>query len=158
MPLFVVGRVFAGFGVGLVSCLIPMYQSEWYVSSSRIPPNLLISSSSVPQSGSVVPVSPRSFSLVVAANRRVFTVVSCYQWAITIGLLLAAIVNNATQNRGNHSAYRIPIAIQFVWAAVLSSGMTFLPEVRISSVLLPAPPVPDRVFIVSSIPYQAWPR
>lgn len=27
----VVGRVFAGLGVGLVSCLIPMYQSEWYV-------------------------------------------------------------------------------------------------------------------------------
>jgi MFS family permease len=32
MPLFVVGRVFAGLGVGLVSCLVPMYQSEWQVS------------------------------------------------------------------------------------------------------------------------------
>jgi len=29
LPLFVVGRVFAGLGVGLVSVLIPMYQSEW---------------------------------------------------------------------------------------------------------------------------------
>lgn len=29
LPLFVVGRVFAGLGVGLVSCLVPMYQSEW---------------------------------------------------------------------------------------------------------------------------------
>ena len=28
MPLFVVGRVVAGLGVGLVSCLVPMYQSE----------------------------------------------------------------------------------------------------------------------------------
>jgi len=28
LPLFVVGRVFAGFGVGMVSMLIPMYQSE----------------------------------------------------------------------------------------------------------------------------------
>ena len=28
IPLFVVGRVFAGLGVGLVSCLVPMYQSE----------------------------------------------------------------------------------------------------------------------------------
>lgn len=26
IPLFVVGRVFAGLGVGLVSCLVPMYQ------------------------------------------------------------------------------------------------------------------------------------
>ena len=29
IPLFAVGRVFAGFGVGLISCLVPMYQSEW---------------------------------------------------------------------------------------------------------------------------------
>ena len=29
IPLFIVGRVFAGAGVGLVSCLVPMYQSEW---------------------------------------------------------------------------------------------------------------------------------
>lgn len=31
MALFVVGRVFAGLGVGLISVLVPMYQSEWYV-------------------------------------------------------------------------------------------------------------------------------
>jgi len=28
VPLFVIGRVFAGWGVGMVSVLIPMYQSE----------------------------------------------------------------------------------------------------------------------------------
>ena len=28
LPLFVVGRVFAGWGVGMVSMLVPMYQSE----------------------------------------------------------------------------------------------------------------------------------
>ncbi|TDL24493.1 MFS monosaccharide transporter [Rickenella mellea] len=92
IPLFVVGRVFAGLGVGLVSCLVPMYQSE---------------------------CSPKWIRGAV---------VSAYQWAITIGLLLAAIVNNATQHRDNHSSYRIPIAIQFVWAFILVSGMFFLPE------------------------------
>lgn len=51
-----------------------------------------------------------------------------YQWAITIGLLLASIINNATQFRDNHSAYQIPIAIQFVWALVLAGGMSYLPE------------------------------
>jgi SP family sugar:H+ symporter-like MFS transporter len=51
-----------------------------------------------------------------------------YQWAITIGLLLAAILNNATQGRDNHSSYRIPIAIQFIWAFVLAAGMLTLPE------------------------------
>ncbi|KAG9091559.1 hypothetical protein FRC07_011828, partial [Ceratobasidium sp. 392] len=55
-------------------------------------------------------------------------VVSCYQWAITIGLLLAAIVNNGTKNRPSHSSWRVPIAIQFVWAFVLAFGMMLLPE------------------------------
>jgi sugar porter (SP) family MFS transporter len=92
LPLFVVGRVFAGLGVGIVSVLIPMYQSE---------------------------CSPKWIRGAV---------VSAYQWAITIGLLLASIVNNSTQHRDDASAYQIPIAIQFVWAAILSGGMVALPE------------------------------
>lgn len=90
--LFILGRVLAGMGVGLVSCLIPMYQSE---------------------------CSPKWIRGAVVA---------CYQWAITIGLLLAAVVNNATKDRDNHSAYQIPIAVQFIWALVLASGMLLLPE------------------------------
>lgn len=92
LPLFVVGRVFAGLGVGLISTLVPMYQSE---------------------------CSPKWIR---------GGVVSCYQWFITIGLLLASVVANATQNRPNHSSYRIPIAIQFIWAFVLAGGMLALPE------------------------------
>ncbi|OQD78959.1 hypothetical protein PENANT_c070G08299 [Penicillium antarcticum] len=48
--------------------------------------------------------------------------------AITIGLLLAAIVNNATQDRMDMGLYRIPIAIQFAWAIILVAGMLILPE------------------------------
>ena len=59
-------------------------------------------------------------------------VVATYQWAITIGLLVAAIVNNGTKNRDNASSYQIPIALQFVWALILAGGMFFLPEVAIS--------------------------
>nr|VWO96985.1 Glucose transporter rco-3 [Ganoderma boninense] len=92
LATFVVGRVFAGLGVGLVSTLIPMYQSECAPKWIR---------------GAVV---------------------SGYQWAITIGLLLASVVNNATKDRPNHSAWRIPISIQFIWAFVLSAGMLYLPE------------------------------
>ncbi|KAI0262986.1 general substrate transporter [Russula aff. rugulosa BPL654] len=55
-------------------------------------------------------------------------VVGLYQWGITIGILFAAIFNNATKNRPNHSSYRIPIAIQFIWAAILAGGMALLPE------------------------------
>jgi MFS transporter, SP family, sugar:H+ symporter len=94
LPLFIVGRVFAGLGVGLVSAIVPMYQSE---------------------------CSPKWIRGAV---------VSLYQFAITIGILLSNIFNNATKNRPNHSSYRIPVAIQFIWAAILAGGMLFLPEVR----------------------------
>jgi hypothetical protein len=54
--------------------------------------------------------------------------VGSYQLAITIGLLLAAIVNNSTHDRNDTGSYRIPIAVQFAWAIVLISGMLILPE------------------------------
>jgi SP family sugar:H+ symporter-like MFS transporter len=73
-PMFIAGRFFAGLGVGLVSAIIPMYQSE------------------------TAPKWIRG------------TIVGCYQLAITIGLFLAAIVNNSTQNRDDTGSYRIPIA------------------------------------------------
>lgn len=58
--------------------------------------------------------------------------VALYQWAITIGILLAAVINNATEGRNSHSAYRIPISIQFIWALVLAAGMALSPEVSYS--------------------------
>ena len=90
---FIAGRVWAGLGVGMVSTMAPMYQSECAPKWIR---------------GAVV---------------------GLYQWGITIGILFAAIFNNATKNRPNHSSYRIPVAIQFVWAAILAGGMACLPEV-----------------------------
>jgi sugar porter (SP) family MFS transporter len=92
LPLFVVGRVFAGLGVGLVSCLVPMYQSE---------------------------CSPKWIRGAV---------VSGYQWAITIGLLLASVINNATKDKAGHASWQIPTSVQFIWAFVLALGMFFLPE------------------------------
>ncbi|KAJ5102473.1 hypothetical protein N7532_003002 [Penicillium argentinense] len=47
------------------------------------------------------------------------TIVGAYQLAITIGLLLAAIVNNSTQHRMDTGSYRIPVAVQFAWAIIL---------------------------------------
>ncbi|KIW58165.1 hypothetical protein PV05_02712 [Exophiala xenobiotica] len=55
-------------------------------------------------------------------------IVGCYQWAITIGLFLAAIVLNSTKNRQDTGSYRIPIAVQFAWAIILVVGMLLLPE------------------------------
>jgi MFS transporter, SP family, sugar:H+ symporter len=56
------------------------------------------------------------------------TIVGCYQWAITIGLLLAAVVLNSTKTRQDTGSYRIPIAVQFAWSLILVIGMLILPE------------------------------
>ncbi|TGZ79060.1 general substrate transporter [Ascodesmis nigricans] len=55
-------------------------------------------------------------------------IVSGYQWAITIGLLLASCVNQGTHEYDNSGSYRIPIAIQWLWAIILGVGLFFLPE------------------------------
>lgn len=56
------------------------------------------------------------------------TIVGCYQWAITMGLLLAAVVNNSSKDRQDTGSYRIPVAVQFAWAIILVVGMLLLPE------------------------------
>ncbi|KAF2662999.1 high affinity glucose transporter RGT2 [Lophiostoma macrostomum CBS 122681] len=92
IPTFVAGRFFAGYGVGMISATIPLYQSE---------------------------TAPKWIRGAV---------VGAYQLAITIGLLLAAIVDNATKNRLDSGSYRIPIAVQFAWSIILYIGCVFLPE------------------------------
>ncbi|CZS88215.1 probable monosaccharide transporter [Rhynchosporium agropyri] len=91
-PMFIAGRFFAGLGVGLISAMIPLYQSE---------------------------TAPKWIRGVIVGS---------YQLAITIGLLLASIVNNATQGRNDTGSYRIPIAVQFLWSLILVGGMLVLPE------------------------------
>lgn len=51
-----------------------------------------------------------------------------YQFCITIGILLANCVVYATQNRRDTGSYRIPIAVQFLWAIILATGLALLPE------------------------------
>ena len=54
--------------------------------------------------------------------------VSVYQWAITIGLLIAACVDQGTQHLPNRNSYRIPISLQLIWAGILAFGLFMLPE------------------------------
>lgn len=92
LPLFLAGRFFAGLGVGLISALIPLYQSE---------------------------TAPKWIRGAI---------VGAYQLSITIGLLLAAVVDNATHLHNDTGSYRIPIAVQFAWSIILIVGMLILPE------------------------------
>ncbi|KAI4867281.1 general substrate transporter [Hypoxylon rubiginosum] len=54
--------------------------------------------------------------------------VSGYQFCVTVGLLLASAIDYATQDRNDSGSYRIPIAIQLLWAIILGTGLFFLPE------------------------------
>ncbi|KAK2765069.1 hypothetical protein FQN54_008768 [Arachnomyces sp. PD_36] len=56
------------------------------------------------------------------------TLVSIYQWAVTIGLLISACADQGTKDFDDRSSYRIPISLQFIWAAILAGGLFLLPE------------------------------
>ncbi|KAL9940770.1 hypothetical protein V8E36_000258 [Tilletia maclaganii] len=92
IPLLTAGRAIAGLGVGIISTIVPMYQSE---------------------------TAPRWIRGAV---------VSAYQWAITIGLLIAAVVNNSTSKHNDTRCYRIPIAIQLVFGLILAVLFVIIPE------------------------------
>jgi len=92
VALLVIGRTVAGIGVGTISVLVPLYQSE------------------------MAPKWVRG------------TLVCAYQLSITVGLLIASVVNILTFNIEGAAAYRIPMGLQLSWACVLALGLLVLPE------------------------------
>lgn len=86
------GRFVAGMGVGTISVLVPLYQSE---------------------------MAPKWIRGAL---------VCAYQLAITVGLFTASIVNNFTAKIDSAACFRIPVAIQFIWASILFLGLCVLPE------------------------------
>ncbi|KAI2641681.1 general substrate transporter [Hypomontagnella submonticulosa] len=54
--------------------------------------------------------------------------VSGYQFCVTVGLLLASAIDYGTQDRTDSGSYRIPIALQMLWALILAVGLFILPE------------------------------
>ncbi|KAK0703209.1 general substrate transporter [Lasiosphaeria miniovina] len=54
--------------------------------------------------------------------------VAGYQFCITIGIMTASCIVYGTKDRPDTGAYRIPIAIQFIWAFILGIGLMFLPD------------------------------
>jgi sugar porter (SP) family MFS transporter len=64
----------------------------------------------------------------IAPKRVRGALVSGYQFCITVGILLASCVTYATKNREDAGSYRIPVALQLLWATILAGGLLFLPE------------------------------
>jgi MFS transporter, SP family, sugar:H+ symporter len=114
IPLFLAGRFFAGLGVGLISALGALLWKRMMYCKRILADDQLMA----------VPL----YQSETCPKWIRGTVVGSYQLAITIGLLLAAVVNNATANRQDTGCYRIPIAVQFAWAIILVSGLFLLPE------------------------------
>ncbi|OBT75794.1 hypothetical protein VF21_05530 [Pseudogymnoascus sp. 05NY08] len=54
--------------------------------------------------------------------------VCTYQLAITVGLLIAAIVEYFSNSIDTAASFQIPVALQYLWAAILVLGMIVLPE------------------------------
>ncbi|OBT64847.1 hypothetical protein VE03_06428 [Pseudogymnoascus sp. 23342-1-I1] len=92
LPLYVAGRFVAGVGVGMISVIVPLYQSE---------------------------MAPKWVRGVL---------VSTYQLAITVGLLIAAMVEYLSNGINGPASFQIPVALQYLWAAILVLGMIVLPE------------------------------
>jgi len=108
LGVMVAGRLIAGFGVGFISSIVILYMSEIAPKKVR---------------GAVVAGKYYLHGLHVY----ILTLIG-YQFCITIGILLANCVVYATQNRRDTGSYRIPIAVQFLWAIILAIGLALLPE------------------------------
>ncbi|KAK9455202.1 hypothetical protein V1511DRAFT_459138 [Dipodascopsis uninucleata] len=92
MKALAIGRFIAGVGVGLLSSLIPLYQSE--TSSQK--------------------------------NRG--TVVSSYQLHSSIGGFFSSVINELCKDNDTALAYKLPIALQLLWAVLLFFLVIFIPE------------------------------
>ena len=55
-------------------------------------------------------------------------IVAVYGFFISVGVLIASCVDYGTKANTNTSSYRIPIAIQMLWALILAVGLWVLPE------------------------------
>ncbi|MCJ1394131.1 hexose transporter hxt1 [Xylographa bjoerkii] len=88
----VVGRWVAGLGVGALSIMVPLFQSE------------------------TAPAHIRG------------AIVCAYQLFITLGILIAYIINYGTNTINGPAAWRVVMGIGFIWAAILGLGILLFPE------------------------------
>ena len=55
-------------------------------------------------------------------------IVCCYQLFITIGILIAYLINFGTERIEGTASWRIPVGLSYLWALVLGLGILFFPE------------------------------
>jgi len=112
LAAMVVGRLIAGDGVGFISAISKFSNTNFHCFFT-VAGRMLLVILYMPE------VAPKKVRGALVAG---------YQFCITIGILLANFVVFATQNRDDTGSYRIPIAVQFLWALILKTRLLFLPE------------------------------
>lgn len=55
-------------------------------------------------------------------------IVCCYQLFITIGILLAYLINFGTETLSGTASWRVPLGLSFLWALILGLGILCFPE------------------------------
>lgn len=55
-------------------------------------------------------------------------IVCCYQLFITIGILVAYLINFGTEAINGSASWRIPVGLSFLWALILGTGILLFPE------------------------------
>lgn len=103
------GRLVAGLGVGGLSVLTPMYQSETAPRQIR---------------GALVRYGPTPFRSPYLLKR----MSSCYQLFITLGILIAYCINFGTEKMPNPSSWRITIGVGFIFPTAMAAGILCLKE------------------------------
>lgn len=105
-----IGRLVAGFGVGALSLLVPMYQGI-YISREIVYLSLTTTAETVP---------PWIRGALVCT----------YQLFITLGIFLAACFNYGTytHQRYNSGSWRIVVGLGWAWTLILGIGILFFPE------------------------------
>lgn len=115
------------------SCRLPRQKSVFWLPVVSLLVSVLVSSRP-PSSCTCRRLHPRASAEVSLPRPAIGlwltppAIVSGYQFAVTIGLLLASCVDQGTHKRMDSGSYRIPIALQFLWALILAGGLALLPE------------------------------
>ncbi|KAK5167402.1 uncharacterized protein LTR77_007101 [Saxophila tyrrhenica] len=120
----IIGRkwtIIAGCGIYIVGVILQMAQTSGLglIVSGRLIAGLGVGFESAIVILYMSEICPRKVRGALVAG---------YQFCITIGLLLASCVDYAVVDRQDTGAYRIPIAIQFLWGLILGGGLLFLPD------------------------------
>lgn len=105
-----VGRLVAGLGVGALSSLVPMYQSE---SAPRQVRGAMVRFVDFP-----------SVKAAITANN----LHSAFQLFVAFGIFIAYCVNYGTESIQSTASWRITMGVGFLWPLILGLGILFLPE------------------------------